>query len=242
MKKNGILFWIFAVLLTAGVGIRAADFEVPSLSGRVVDAAGILSGNGKKRIEQAVLELEKATGGGQMVVVTLKTLNGTSIEDAGIAMGEKWKLGRKGKDDGAILIIVPSERRMRLEVGYGWEGKINDARAGDVLRAMQAYFRDGRYADGAVYAVGRVQEYLTGKKPSGLPPKPPKSNSEKQPFSLVIILVIVVLVLLGGFRGGGRSRGGYSGGGGFGGGFGSGGGGFSGGGGSFGGGGSSGRW
>lgn len=58
-------------------------------------------------------------------------------------MAEAWKIGRKGKDNGAILVIVPDDREMRLEIGYGWEGEINDAKAGDVIRDMAPFFRAG---------------------------------------------------------------------------------------------------
>lgn len=239
-------FSTFLLSLTLGIStLAAADFPVPPLSGRVVDQAGIFDDAGKARIETAIQALEKATQGGQMAVATLKSLEGFTIEEAGIALGDAWKIGRKGRDDGAILIIVPSERRMRLEIGYGWEGEINDAKAGDVIRGLANFFQQERYADGAIYAVGKVQEYVTGKAPDNAPAPPQKSRSAKKtPLDdSTIILLIVIIVCLGilksRYMGGNR----FGGGGGFGGGFsGRSGGGFSGGGGSFGGGGASGRW
>ena len=139
-----------------------AEFVVPPLTGRVVDAGYNFTPEERERIEKAILQLESATGG-QMVVVTLTSLRGLSIEEVGIKLGDAWKIGNKGKDDGAILIIVVSERKMRLEVGLGWEGPINDARAGDVIRGLAPFFRVNKYADGAVWAVESVQQYVTGK-------------------------------------------------------------------------------
>ncbi len=232
--KRLFLFLAFAVL-----PLMAADFVVPRHTSWVVDEAGIFSKAGKNRILDAIQQLEKATDGGQMAVVALKHLNGISIEEAGIRIADAWKVGNKGKDDGAILIIVPSERRMRLEIGYGWEGNINDARAGDIIRGLQPFFRAERYADGAVYAVGQVQKLVTGTAPENLPKPPSASVSAKGKNTitdyLIVAAVVVVSLFLSGGRSGGAS-GGSSGGGFF-------RGGFSGGrGGRFGGGGASGRW
>lgn len=222
----------------------AADFKVPALTGRVVDQSGTLNAGGKKRIEAAIRNLEKASGG-QMVVAFLDPIGDTPIEEVGIALGDAWKIGRNGQDNGAILIIVPAERQMRLEVGYGWEGAINDARAGDVIRGLQSYFRNNDYAGGAVYAVKKVQEFVKGEAPTGSAP-PRKTFSGGKLF--FVVLFVVVFLVLGRITRGGGSGGNSRGGGGRGfrsfGGFGRGGGrgGFGGGGGRFGGGGASGRW
>lgn len=141
--------------------VARAEFQVPALTGRVVDAGGVFTPEDRSRIEQAILKLEEATGG-QMVVTTLPTLGGLPIEEAGIKLGDAWKIGHAGKDDGAILLFVVPERQMRLEIGRGWEGPVNDARAGDVIRALVPFFRAEKYADGAIYAVEKVQEFVTG--------------------------------------------------------------------------------
>lgn len=154
------LYWLSIVLLTT-ITVNA-EFKVPPLTGRVVDAGKAFTEEESAQIEAAILRLESATGG-QMVVTTLPSLEGLSIEDVGIRLGDAWKIGNKGKDDGAILIIAVPERKMRLEVGLGWEGSINDARAGDVIRGLAPFFRANKYADGAVWAVESVQQYVTGK-------------------------------------------------------------------------------
>lgn len=154
------LYWLSIVLLTT-ITVNA-EFKVPALTGRVVDAGKAFTEEESAQIEAAILRLESATGG-QMVVTTLPSLEGLSIEDVGIRLGDAWKIGNKGKDDGAILIIAVPERKMRLEVGLGWEGSINDARAGDVIRGLAPFFRANKYADGAVWAVESVQQYVTGK-------------------------------------------------------------------------------
>ncbi len=232
------------VLALLCVALAAAGLDVPPLTGRVVDRAGIFGADGTAKIEQAIRQLESATGGGQMAVLTIPSLDGASLEEFGIAVMDKWKIGNKDKDDGIILIIAAKDRKIRFEVGYGWEGPINDARAGDMIRALGPYFRENRYADGVVNAVGQVQQYVTGKapapRPSGSGQKASRRKSDEPSFLPIIIFLSIFFGVFFFFgRRGGRGGGGFYGG--FGGGFG-GGGGFSGGGGRGGGGGASGGW
>ena len=182
--------------------LSAAEFRVPPLTGRVVDAAGIFTGAELEAVTTAIQRLEQASGG-QMVVAVLNDLGDKSIEEAGIALAEAWRIGHKGRDDGAILIIVPGEHRMRLEVGYGWEGVINDARAGDIIRDLAGFFRANRYADGVVYAVGKVQEFVTGQAPADMKSaRKLKVGSRKM---IVIPLLVFIAIALLAFGGGGAS-------------------------------------
>lgn len=226
--------------LVLPVILWGADFQVPGLTGRVVDQSHTLSAREERRIESAILELESATGG-QMVVTFLNSIGNTPIEEVGIMLGDAWQIGYKGRDNGAILIVVPDDRQMRLEIGYGWEGAVNDARAGDIIRGLQGFFRAEDYAGGAVYAVNKVQEFVTGEAPEGME-EPPEEEGEipwyrdnELIFDVLMIAVIIFSFIWSPvqfFRGGGFGGGGFRGGGGF----------FRGGGGRFGGGGASGRW
>lgn len=243
--RSKILFT--SAFLLVGM-VLFAELKVPELTGRVVDNASVLSVDGRKRISDAVLSLENATGG-QMAVLTIPSLDGGALEDFSMKVAEKWKIGRKDKDNGAILLIVKNDRKIRFEIGYGWEGPINDARAGDIIREMEKFFRKGQYDDGVVFAVNKVQQFVTGKKVEGIPAPEKSAKNEKAPLPhiIIIFIIIIIVVLIGQVFGGKRtyrnrqSCGGFFwGGGGGGGGFG--GGGFSGGGGGFGGGGASGGW
>ena len=157
------------------IGLAAAEPKVPQLTGRVVDQAKIFGASGAEKIDAAIRALETATGGGQMAVLTVDTLDGTPIEEFGIRVMDQWKIGRKGKDDGAILIIALRDRAMRLEIGYGWEGDINDARAGDIIRGLAPFFRENRYTAGVLFAVGEVQRFVTGKAPENQPKAPARA-------------------------------------------------------------------
>ena len=99
------------------IGLAAAEPKVPQLTGRVVDQAKIFGASGAEKIDAAIRALETATGGGQMAVLTVDTLDGTPIEEFGIRVMDQWKIGRKGKDDGAILIDG-----QQIDVNAGLEG------------------------------------------------------------------------------------------------------------------------
>jgi len=238
-----------AVCLTiAGVLLAtvawAKPLPVPALTGRVVDRARALRPAEAARVETAIRALEGATGG-QAAVLLIPTLGeADDLEGYSMRVAESWKLGKKGRDDGLLILVVLDDRLLRLEVGYGWEGSVNDARAGAIADAMIPFMREGRMADALVYAVQRVQAHVTGSEPAEAlqPPvaEPAAGSSIPDAAFLVIVLIFVALNVFFGrrrgfFMGGG---GGFRGGGGFGGG----GGGFRGGGGGFGGGGASRRW
>jgi len=92
----------------------------------VVDEANILDPATRAALTQKLADFEAKTSD-QLVVVTLKSLQGTSIEDFGVELGRRWRIGQKDTNNGVLLIVVPSERKVRIEVGYGLEGTLTDA-------------------------------------------------------------------------------------------------------------------
>jgi uncharacterized protein len=230
------------VLFAATSAFAALQF--PPLTGRVVDQANILSPAARDQIASILAAQEQKTSD-QIVVATLSSLQGTAIEDLGYQLGRAWGIGQKGKDNGAILIVVPTARQVRIEVGYGLEDRLTDAMSrriidGVILPHLRQGDFDGGVRDGVV-AMLRV----LGGDASALPQEPHR-QAQRGGIPIDLIMIVLFFVFVGG-RGifwpllflGGR-RGGFYGGGGFGGG--GSGGGFSGGGGSFGGGGASGSW
>jgi uncharacterized protein len=237
----------FACLLLAAVGSEAA-LEFPPLTGRVVDDAHVLSPRAQDRLTQLLAGEEKKTGN-QIVVATLPSLQGTTIEQFGYQLGRAWGIGRKGKNNGALLIVVPSTHDVRIEVGYGLEGDLTDAQSRIIIdQFMLPAFRRGDYDGGVIAGTQAIIKVFGG---VSLSPANQETSDQDQgnrggfPWYIIVILIWIVfgrflwplLFLGGGSRGwGGGGFGGGFGGGGFG------GGGFSGGGGSFGGGGASGHW
>jgi uncharacterized protein len=116
---------IFGLLLSV-IAFAANALTFPELTDRVVDEAGILDPSTKAALERKLAEFETKTTG-QLVVVTVKSLQGTSIEDYGYQLGRHWQIGQKEKNTGALLIVAPNERKVRIEVGYGFEGTLTDA-------------------------------------------------------------------------------------------------------------------
>jgi uncharacterized protein len=240
---------LFALLLA--VPALASTPSFPSLTGRVVDDANILSPETRANLTAILQRHEQATGE-QVVVVTLPSLQGYSIEDFGYQLGRYWGIGQKDKNTGALLIVAPNERKVRIEVGYGLEGRLTDAQSRVIIDSViLPAFKRGDYNAGVLAGTSAILKVLGGEA-SAEGSTVPAMNQRPIIVPLGIILFAIVtllwrLFLPGMFlTAGGRYGRGYywstGGFGGSGGGFSSGGGGFSGGGGSFGGGGASGGW
>ncbi len=144
MCSRGILSLAWLSLTQAQAGP-----SFPPLSGRVVDEAGVLSDSARSELDGILAGDEKEFGGRQIVVVTLKSLQGTTIEDYGYQLGRHWGIGQKGKNNGALVIVAPNEHAARIEVGYGLEGDLTDARSRLIIeRTMLPAFRRGDYDRG----------------------------------------------------------------------------------------------
>lgn len=237
-----------ATVLLLGLVAAQAALSFPALTSRVVDDAAILSPSTRTTLTSLLAEHERQTTN-QVVVVTIKSLQGTSIEQYGYQLGRAWGIGTKAKNNGALLIVSPSTHDVRIEVGYGLEGMLTDAQSALIIQnVMLPSFRKGDYDSGAMNGTITMLKALGGQ-PSATVSALPASDTQPDEGGGHIPIIVIVVVLwllfgrffwplffLGGLGGGwGRS-------GGFGGGFGGSSGGFSGGGGSFGGGGASGHW
>jgi len=242
-----------ALLWTCAMAAQAA-LQFPELTGRVVDDAQMLDGQTRAQITQMLQAHEQATGE-QVVVVTLPNLQGASIEDFGYQLGRSWGIGEKGKDTGALLIVARDDRKVRIEVGYGLEGRLTDAQSSVIInQVITPAFKNGDFVGGITKGTEAIIQVLGGN-----PLAEPAAATDEDDFFvehglllLGLIVLAIVVLNMSGFGGSGRGGGGggfigAGGLGGFGGGLGGsggggGGGGFSGGGGGFGGGGSSGNW
>jgi uncharacterized protein len=135
--------WLVVALPLVLVAARASAASVPALGGRVNDYAELLGPDVEQRLDQRLAAYEQKTGH-QIAVLTIAGLDGDPIEDFGIRVGEAWKLGRKGHDDGAVLIVALGDRAARIEVGYGLEGDLPVALAGRFIReGLVPAFRRG---------------------------------------------------------------------------------------------------
>ncbi len=249
---------LVALLIAAlwiGAALAAANF--PALTGRVVDAAKILSPVTIADLERKLADLEQKSGI-QLEVATVPSLEGEEIEPYANELFRFWKLGEAKKDNGVLLLIAPKERRVRIEVGYGLEGTLTDAISSLIIaNAIAPRFKAGDFNGGVRRGVDDIITTLTTDSAEWKPKKPDmRAEQDATLFDAIAPFLIILFILFvfsrinrrtGGnvvvipMGGGGFGRGGGFAGGGFGGG-GFGGGGFSGGGGSSGGGGASGGW
>jgi uncharacterized protein len=227
----------------------------------VNDYAGVLAADARRHLEARLAEREAATGV-QMVVAVFPSLEGESLEDVGIRLAERWRVGDKRLDNGVILLVFVRERRVRMEIGYGLEPELPDAAVAQIIReTIGPRFREQRYAAGLEAAADAVFARVPSR---GAPPAPPRRTFGVSSWTLAVLALFGVIgfILLReamggagrhGYTTGGRRpwsspavfippMGGGWGGGGGGGGRGDDGGGFAAGGGSFGGGGASGEW
>jgi uncharacterized protein len=244
-----------ALVVLAFLILPALALDFPALTGRVVDEANVLDAAAQAALTQKLADLEAKTTD-QLVVVTLKSLQGTAIEDFGVQLGRRWQIGQKGKNNGVLLIVAPNERQVRIEVGYGLEGTLTDAVSRLIIEnGIVPRFRANDIPGGISRGVDDIISVLTGdadewkqraaRRPDTVSPAPSTQSDSVWPGILLVLggvgIIIVcflwlgvlcqailrILLILASSGGGGRS--GSSGG-------------FSGGGGSFGGGGASGRW
>lgn len=153
-----LLLVVGAVVLW--IPVAATDPAIPPLTGRVVDAAGILTVTEERDIDRHLAMIEEKTSV-QIVVATLPSLGRYSIESWGLALGRGWKIGRAGHDDGIVIVLAPNDREVRIEVGYGLEGSIPDAMAHRIIKAyMLPAARDRRFADGLKSTIDAVQRVI----------------------------------------------------------------------------------
>lgn len=151
-----------ALLLLAALAVPAAALEVPFLSGRVNDQAGMLSAPAREALEAKLKAFETATGH-QAAVLTLNSLEGEALEDYSLKVARTWNLGRKGQNDGILFLIAKNDRKLRIEVGHGLEGSLPDALAGRIIQhEITPRFRGGDFEGGIGAGVDAIIAAVQG--------------------------------------------------------------------------------
>lgn len=203
-RERGLTRELFCLVLVAftATPVLAAEPRFPALSGRVVDEAGIIKPEAKRALEADLAALE-AKSSDQIVVVTLKSLQGYEIEDFGYRLGRHWGIGQAGgKNNGIILIVAPNERRVRIEVGRGLEPIMTDALSRLIIenRILPA-FRRGEFSLGVVAGARDIRDALLGdaeevkKRAQGFR-RPQGVDSDKGGVPVVVIIWLLVFLFL----------------------------------------------
>jgi uncharacterized protein len=152
---------LFALLTAFALVAPAAAETFPSLTGRVVDAADVLDAPTRSAIAGLLTTLEQKTTD-QVVVATVASLQGETIEVYANRLFKRWELGQKDKNNGVLLLVAPTERKVRIEVGYGLESTLTNAIAQAIIdESLVPRFRAGDLAGGVANGVGDIVTVLT---------------------------------------------------------------------------------
>ena len=174
--------WLIAALLGFALHATGAGVAIPPLQARVTDLTGTLPAQKIAQLEQKLAAFEKEKGA-QVAVLMVPTVQPESIEEYAVRVFEQWKLGRKGIDDGVLLIIAKDDRKLRIEVGYGLEGVLNDATAKRIISDdIVPHLKHGDFPAGVDAGVSRILRVVSGE-----PLPPPASNgtgpADQSPFN-----------------------------------------------------------
>lgn len=194
MNLRHLLLIIVLLLLP----LQLLALEVPPLAARVNDLAGALSPEMRQQLEQKLAAFERETSN-QIVVLTVPSLQGDDIDQFSIRVAEAWKIGQKGRDNGVLLVIATTERKVRFEVGLGLQGVLPDITSGRIIReVMRPYLKVGNYDQGVAAGVGGIISATKGEfKGTGQTSK--KSPAQKtSPSFLTMLLGVAVAAAIAG--------------------------------------------
>ena len=197
--------WLFLLACALAGPAQAQLKEVPPLAGHVTDEAGMLDADQHQRLEAVLTDYEAKTGS-QIAVLLVKSTEPEAIEQFGIRVADAWKLGRKGVDDGVLLMVArdnPSSlRRLRIEAGRGVQGVLTDAQSKRILQdTIAPHFRQEHYYEGLVAGVGAIatllnQEQFPAPKQQAQPARVPQGDGGGGIGIVGIVLLIVGFTLV----------------------------------------------
>jgi uncharacterized protein len=184
---------LFCFYLFSSVALAALNF--PSLTGRVVDNANILSPEARAKITAKEKALEEKSGI-QLVVASVPSLQGADIETFGYQLGRFWKLGEAKKNNGVLFLIAPNERKMRIDVGYGLEGTLTDALSKVIIAtAVTPRFKVGDFDGGVERGVDAIIEVLTTDAAEWRAGAKLRSEGREDVFDQIIPFIVFALIV-----------------------------------------------
>src|SRR5215470_8635392 len=196
-----------AVVVLLGLGVAQA-LQLPALTGRVVDQANVIPVQNRSALESKLKDLEDKSGT-QLVVATVASLQGSDIETFANELFRFWKLGEAKKNNGALLLVAPSERKVRIEVGYGLEGTLTDALSNVIITgAIIPRFKANDYAGGIDRGVDGIISGLTTDAADWQPRTGVRTDDrhnlvgQLMPFILVALFILIFTLMRRHARGG----------------------------------------
>jgi uncharacterized protein len=208
-RKRSIAFWLLLAEFLF-VPVRAVLAEaVNSLhkpTDYVNDYARVLSPEGATRLDRICMELNHSQANAQFAIVTIHTLDGDDAGDYASQLEDRWKIGKKGSDRGVLVLLAVDDHKWRIDVGYGLEGILNDAKIGDIGRSMVPYLRAKDYDNAVLLAVSQLAQviatdaHITLTDAPALEQQPAqqlvRSMPSKDHIPLPILVILVLIMVL----------------------------------------------
>lgn len=200
------------ILVMAAIGCACARAEsvsqLPTPTSYVQDFAGVIDAGSKQQMEQLGREVWQQAHA-KIIVVTIHSLDGVTIEEFATDLEDKWKVGAKDTDRGVLMILAINDRKRRIEVGYGLEGILNDAKVGDIGRTMVPYLQRGEYGQGLLEGQQQIANVIAADAGVTLAPlqqpvrQPEPQRGRKDWLGIIVFFVIIFFIFRGGRGGGG---------------------------------------
>jgi uncharacterized protein len=203
--KRSIALWLLLAELLF-VPVRAVLGEavnsLPKPTDYVNDYAHVLSPQGATRLDRICMELNHSQANAQLAIVTIHSLDGNDTAEYASQLEDRWKIGKKGSDRGVLLLLAVDDHKWRIDVGYGLEGILNDAKVGDIGRSMVPDLRAQDYDNAVLLAVGQLAQAiatdahvtLTDQPALAQHPASPRSSRGHIPVPILVILVLLITV------------------------------------------------
>jgi uncharacterized protein len=208
-RKCSIAFWLLLAELLF-VPVRAVLAEaaksLPKPTDYVNDYAHVLSPEGATRLDRICMELNHSQANAQFAIVTIHNLDGDDAADYASQLEDKWKIGKNGSDRGVLVLLAVDDHKWRIDVGYGLEGILNDAKIGDIGRSMVPYLRAKDYDNAVLLAVGQLAQVIANDAHITLTDEPAlaqrpaqqlaRSRSSRDHIPIPVLVFLVFLMVL----------------------------------------------
>ncbi len=188
-RQNILVVFLFFISL-----LSLFALDVPPLRGRVNDYADIISPSTERLLNEKLKKLEESDST-QVVILTVPSLKGDSMEDFSIRVVEKWKIGQKGLDNGVLLLVSKNDRKVRIEVGYGLEGRLTDLLAGRIIDyEIIPAFKSGNFDEGFVRGVDAIVKAVKGEYKAPANAKKSEEGEGAKYFPFFVLILIIVMI------------------------------------------------
>lgn len=193
-QRPAVLLWTLLLFLFLAVSTKALD--IPAPVGHVNDFAGMISAQTRAALEQRLVDLQRVTDV-EVAVATIKSLDGDTVENVAVELFKQWGIGKKGKDNGVLVLIAKDDRKSRIEVGYGLEGVLTDVGTSRIQREILVpAFQRGEFDAGVAATVDAIEKAVRGDAAINTPDAASRPQQRSSlPLSLIKVIFYLVVFL-----------------------------------------------